>query len=174
MRNKKYSATNFSRKASASTIPAAQHSHITIADGYEVQTHGNAYAHLVLRGGNHQPNYGAERLHEAKAHMEHHNVKNPAILVDASHDNCIIQGQKDHLRQSHVIMETLDNMAQDPVLKSLVKGFMIESFLKDGHQKVDQTNPQSIDREGLSITDPCLGWDKTESLLLTMAERLRA
>jgi 3-deoxy-7-phosphoheptulonate synthase len=166
--------THGSLSVAVNSVVSAQLPHVTVADGYEVQTHGNAYAHLVLRGGNNEPNYTAVKLHEARTYMEHHNIKNPAILVDASHDNCIIQGQKDHLRQSDVIMETMDIMAKDPVLKSLVKGFMIESFLKDGHQKVDLTNPQAIDREGLSITDPCLGWDKTQTLLLTMAERLRA
>ncbi|MFI4956120.1 MAG: 3-deoxy-7-phosphoheptulonate synthase [Gammaproteobacteria bacterium] len=155
------------------SVIAAQHPHVTVMDGFEVQTHGNPYAHLVLRGGNNEPNYSAAHLHEARTYMMHHNVKNPAILVDASHDNCIIDGQKNHLRQSHVIFETLDTMAQDPVLRSLVKGFMIESFIKDGNQKVDLTHPEGLDLNGLSITDPCLGWDKTETLLLNMAERLR-
>jgi len=166
--------THGSLTVAANSVIAAQLSHVTLVDGYEVQTHGNPYAHLVLRGGNNMPNYTAAHLHEARSYLERHNVKNPAILVDASHDNCIIQGQKDHLRQIDVILETLDSMAQDRVLKSLVKGFMIESFLKEGNQKVDETNPQLIDRGGLSITDACLGWDKTETLLLTMAERLRS
>jgi 3-deoxy-7-phosphoheptulonate synthase len=166
--------THGSLHVGVNSVLAAQHAHVSIHDGFEVQTHGNSYAHLVLRGGNHAPNYSPEHLNQVRIHMEQHNVKNPAILVDASHDNCIIGGQKDHRHQPQVVYDTLDAMAQDPALKSLVKGFMIESFLKDGSQKVDTTRPLTIDLNGLSITDPCLGWDETETLLLSIAERLRS
>lgn len=155
------------------SIVAAQHPHVAVFDGSEVQTDGNAFAHLVLRGGNSGPNYFAENLEEARHHMQVHHIKNPAIIVDVSHDNCIVNGKKDHHRQGQVVFETLEAIANKPELKKLVKGFMVESFLKDGHQKVDPAHPEHLDYGGLSITDPCLGWDATEQFLKLLAQRLR-
>lgn len=154
-------------------IIAAQHPHVAVFDGHEVQTHGNPYAHLVLRGGNGTPNYSVEHLKEAYHYMMQSDIKNPAIVVDASHDNCLYQGKKDHSRQPQVIMEVLDSIENQPELKNVVKGFMVESFLKEGNQKVDLNHPEQLDLDGLSVTDPCLSWENTEKLLLTLAERLR-
>jgi 3-deoxy-7-phosphoheptulonate synthase len=154
-------------------IIAAQHSHVAVFDGYEVQTHGNAHAHLVLRGGNGSPNYGLEYLEEVSTLMKTHHIKHPAVIIDASHDNCIYAGKKDHRRQAQVIVETLDSVENHPELRQLIKGFMVESFIKDGNQQVDPNHPENIDLSGLSITDPCLDWNATEQLLLNLAERLR-
>lgn len=154
-------------------IIAAQHPHVAVFDGNEVQTHGNAYAHLVLRGGNNQPNYSVENLEEVLKHMTAHHIKNPAVIIDASHDNCLFNGKKDHRLQPQVIFDTLDSIQNRPELKKLVKGFMIESFIKEGTQKVDPAHPDELDLSGLSITDPCLNWETTESLLIKLAERLR-
>ena len=153
------------------SIIAAQHQHVAVFDGDEVQTHGNPYAHLVLRGGDNAPNYSVTHLEEVRRRMEMNDIKNPAIIVDVSHDNCLINGKKDTSRQPDIISDILESLESRPALRKLVKGFMIESFLKEGNQKVDEANPAAIDRGGLSITDACLGWDRTEALLLQLAEK---
>jgi 3-deoxy-7-phosphoheptulonate synthase len=150
------------------SIIAAQYPHVAVFDGDEVQTHGNLYAHLVLRGANHAPNYSISHLEEVRHHMEKHQIKNPSVIIDASHDNCLVNGKKDHRLQSTIILDTIHNLRDRPDLRQLVKGFMIESFLKEGSQSVDLNNPGGIDLDGLSITDPCLGWEETEALLLTL------
>lgn len=165
--------THGSLSIAVNGIIAAQHSHVAVFDGNEVQTHGNPYAHLVLRGGNGKPNYGIKYIEEAYQHMKLQHIQNPAIIVDASHDNCLVDGKKNHRRQPQVIFETLDAIATRPDLKTLIKGFMVESFIKEGTQKIDAMLPQDIDLSGLSITDPCLDWEDTETLLLTLAEKLR-
>ena len=150
-------------------IVAAQHKHVAVIDGYQVETHGNPYAHLVLRGGASGPNYGVEHVHKAKALLEKHKVKNPAILIDASHDNCIVNGKKDAAIQPVVVKEVLATMKVHPDCSHLVKGFMMESFLKEGNQKLESTTSETIDRDGLSITDPCLGWTATDELIRYVA-----
>lgn len=166
--------THGSLSIAANGIIAAQHAHVAVFDGHEVQTHGNPYAHLVLRGINGQANYSIEHLEVAHAQLMNQDIKNPAIIIDASHDNCIVNGVKDHRRQPQVIYETLDAIQDKPSLKRLVKGFMVESFIKDGRQQVDVDHSDAIDYAGLSITDPCLDWDSTEDLLYTLARRLRS
>lgn len=162
--------THGSLAIGVNSIVAAQHPHVAVFDGFEVQTPGNKHAHLILRGGQKTPNYSIDHLDEVKQYMDAHNIINPAVLIDASHDNCIINGRKDHRRQAPIIFEVLKTLQSRPDLKQLVKGFMIESFLKDGHQ--DLTTMSAIDYEGLSITDPCLSWEQTESLLLNLAEQV--
>lgn len=152
---------------------AAQHPHVAVLDDHVVQTHGNPYAHLVLRGGDGKPNYGLEYLEQAHRLMEVNQIKNPAVLIDASHDNCLLEGKKDHRHQPRVVFETLDMIADNPNLKQLLKGFMLESFMKEGAQKVDPNRPDDLDLGGLSITDPCMSWDQTEDLLIKLGERLR-
>lgn len=153
------------------SVVAAQYPHVAVLDGYEVQTNGNLHAHLVLRGGDGRPNYSLDHLAEVQRHMSAHKVSNPAVIIDASHDNCLMNGKKDHHLQPQVIFSVLDELKKRPELAPLVKGFMVESFIKDGCQKVDANNPAAIDLGGLSITDPCLDWPATEAMLLKLAER---
>lgn len=155
------------------SVVAAQHSHVAVFDGYEIQTDGNAFAHLVLRGSNHAPNYSNKHLEEVKHHMDVHHLKNKAVIIDASHDNCIVNGEKDYHRQVSIIFEVIEAIKAFPDLKKLVKGFMIESFLKEGSQSIDTNQPDAIDKSGLSITDPCLGWEETETLLLDLAQKIQ-
>lgn len=152
------------------SIIAAQHPHVAVFDGYEVQTMGNMHAHLVLRGSQQGPNYSIKHLEEVKQQMESHKIKNPAIIIDASHDNCMINGKKDQSLQPAVIFEVMESLRAHPELKKLVKGFMVESFLKSGTQKIDPRNPGAIDMGGLSITDPCLSWEETENMILKLAK----
>lgn len=164
--------THGSLAVGINSIIAAQHPHVAVFDGYEVQTHGNPYAHLVLRGSNNQPNYSVSYLEEVHQLMKANSIKNPAVMIDASHDNCLVQGKKDHRRQPQVILEVLESIKNRPELKQLVKGFMLESFIKEGTQKVDPQNRAAIDLGGLSITDPCLSWQQTEELLLKLADEV--
>lgn len=165
--------THGSLAVGVNSVVAAQLSHIAAFDGYEVQTFGNEYAHIVLRGGNQTSNYSFTHLMEVKRYMDMHRVSNPAVLIDASHDNCIIDGKKEYLSQPNIIMSVIEDLKKHPHLRKLVKGFMIESFLKEGNQKLDDQDPKDIDLDGLSITDPCIGWEQTEDLLLKLAEIIK-
>lgn len=160
--------THGSLEIGVNSVVAAQHMHTTMLDGYEIKTHGNPYAHLILRGSQGKSNYSLKHLEEVFRQMCLHNVKNPAIIVDASHDNCMVNGIKDHRMQTNVITDVMQQIRSHPNLKNLIKGFMLESFLKEGSQKLTE-NFDRIDMNGLSITDPCLGWTETERLLLDLA-----
>ncbi|MBI5135265.1 3-deoxy-7-phosphoheptulonate synthase [Candidatus Uhrbacteria bacterium] len=149
-------------------IIAAQHGHTTVFNGYQVETRGNDFAHLVLRGGNSAPNYDQENIAKAVGILEKANVKNPAILIDASHDNCKINGKKEYARQMTVVCETMELMNREKEFKKYVKGFMIESFLTGGSQSVARCTSETINRNGLSITDPCLSWEQTEETLIEL------
>ena len=162
-------ATSGSIEIAVNGIIAAQHPHHTTFEGHQIQTDGNPFAHLVLRGGFRGSNYDPTHVRKAGALFEKHKVKNPAILIDASHDNCKVDGVKVSSRQAEVVKESLAFMRSDPEYRRLVKGFMIESFLKEGSQKLESATPETIDRGGLSITDPCLGWEATETLLREVA-----
>ncbi|MBR6381418.1 MAG: 3-deoxy-7-phosphoheptulonate synthase [Lachnospiraceae bacterium] len=147
------------------SIYAAQHPHSFIYRGWEVNTSGNPLAHAVLRGatnkhGNNTPNYHYEdlmRLLEMYGKME---LKNPAAIVDANHSN----SNKQFEQQIRIVKEILHNRKLNPDLKRLVKGVMIESYLEEGSQKVGGGV------YGKSITDPCLGWEDSERLILDIAE----
>ena len=149
------------------SITAAQHKHTFIYRGWEVHSQGNPCAHAILRGyvnkhGQPQPNYHYEdlvRLCEAYSKTD---LLNPAVIVDTNHSN---SGKK-YLEQIRIAKEVLHSCRHDADIKKLVKGFMIESYIEDGAQKIGE----SI--YGKSITDPCLGWEKTERLVLDIADLL--
>lgn len=163
--------THGSLKIGVNSVVAAQHSHYIVLDGDEVITDGNKYAHLVLRGSNDKPNYAIEYIKEVATLFAKSEIVNPAIVVDVSHDNCVINGKKDHNAQPNIIMSVMDELQDNPEYRKFVKGFMLESFIKSGRQNAEDI--ESIDLEGLSITDPCLGWEDTEHLLLKLADRVR-
>lgn len=161
--------THGSLAIGVNSIVAAQHPHVAVFDGDEVQTHGNRHAHLVLRGSNHAPNYSMHHLEEVMHHMKIHRIQNPAVVIDASHDNCLVRGKKNYRLQPKIILEIMESLRNRSDLRQLVKGFMVESYLKEGNQTVDTKSPSTIDLTGLSITDPCLGWEETEAFLLQLA-----
>ncbi len=163
--------THGSLKIGVNGVVAAQHSHYIVLDGDEVETDGNPYAHLVLRGGDGKPNYDIKYLAEVAEIYKKNDVLNPAVVIDVSHDNCVVNGVKDHNAQAKIVLDVVEQVASNPELKKLLKGFMLESFIKSGKQNVETANP--IDLCGLSITDPCLGWDDTEKLLLELAAKLK-
>lgn len=159
--------THGSLKIGVNSVMAAQSSHYVVFDGYEVKTSGNKFAHLVLRGGNGKTNYDIESLQEVHQLFTTNKVLNPAVVVDVSHDNCVINGVKDHDAQYDIVLNVVENLKKHPELKSMVKGFMLESFIKGGRQNAED-NPD-VDLSGLSITDPCLSWERTEDLILKLA-----
>jgi len=155
------------------SVLAAQTPHTAVFDGYQVETGGNRHAHLVLRGGVEGPNYHLDDLYLAQHCLREKKIENPALLVDSSHDNCRINGQKDPEAQEDVVREVLSNLRVRPELRALVRGFLLESFLKRGSQCLERTPREKIDRGGLSVTDPCLSWERTRELILDAAEQAR-
>jgi 3-deoxy-7-phosphoheptulonate synthase len=162
--------TSGSLEIGVNSLVSAQHPHTAVFHDTQVETLGNPYAHLVLRGGEKGPNYSPAHMREAYAYMEKQNIKNPAIIIDASHDNTKIDGVKSHKRQIDVVRDVMRAVKSEPELRKIVKGFMIESFIKEGNQKINAEHSEDTDREGLSITDPCLSWEDTEKLLLELGE----
>lgn len=160
--------THGSLKIGINGVIAAQHSHTVAFDGYEVRTHGNPYVHLVLRGGDGRPNYDVDNIARVHQLFTESPITNPALMIDVSHDNCLINGKKDYKAQPKIVFDVLDSVKNKPELKTLLKGFMLESFIKEGNQNVEIANP--IDMGGLSITDPCLGFEDTEQFLLDLAK----
>lgn len=161
--------THGSLATAINSVVAAQSTHVTVLQDHEVKTHGNPYAHLVLRGGNNAPNYSIAHLEIAKEYLEKYQVQHPAIIIDANHDNAIINGERSYRLQPEIIFSVLNSVSSRPDLKALIKGFMLESFIKEGKQKMDPLKPELIDLSGLSITDACLGWEQTEEFLLALA-----
>ena len=149
-------------------INAAQHSHTFIYRGWEVKSEGNPYAHAILRGyvdqnGVSYPNYHYEDLEKLAKLYEQAHFANPAVIVDANHAN---SGKK-YEEQIRICKEVLHSTRHNAAIRKLVKGLMIESYIEDGCQKADGGV------YGKSITDPCLGWEKTEKLILELAELRR-
>lgn len=149
------------------SIVAAQSSHTFLYRGWEVTSEGNPYAHAILRGyvdyaGKSVSNYHYEDLLTVKSLYEKSNLKNPSVIVDTNHNN---SGKK-YLEQVRIAKDIVHSRNQNSDIKKLVKGLMIESYLEDGAQSVGEHV------FGKSITDPCLGWEKTEKLILDIADKL--
>lgn len=149
------------------SITAAQHSHDFIYRGWEVHSHGNPLAHAILRGyvdelGNSYPNYHYEDLAKLAAIYAERGLANPSVIVDTNHAN----SGKRYLEQPRIANEVLHCCRHNAEIRRLVKGLMIESYLEDGCQKIGEGV------WGKSITDPCLGWAKTERLILDFADQL--
>lgn len=153
-------------------VIAAQHSHTALVGGKQIQTPGNPYAHLVLRGGINGSNYHVHNLLKARKLLLENNIKNPSIIVDASHDNCRVNGSKYPELQIDVVREVMQNLQIHPEFRKLIKGFMLESFLKTGKQQLEKITKETVDPNGLSVTDPCLGWEETQTLILDLASQL--
>lgn len=148
-------------------ITAAQRGHTFIYRGWEVHSQGNQYAHAILRGymnkhGQSLPNYHYEDLAQLAALYAAGDYQNPAAIIDTNHAN----SGKNPFEQTRIAMEVLHARRHNDDIKRLVKGFMIESYIEDGAQKPDGGC------YGKSITDPCLGWEKSERLILDIADSL--
>ena len=146
-------------------IQAAQHGHTFIYRGWEARSEGNPYAHAILRGstnkhGQPQPNYHYEDLMLIHDFYAERDLSNPAVVVDVNHAN----SGKQYIEQIRISKEVLHSRRYNESLRKLVKGLMIESYLVDGAQKIGDGV------YGQSITDPCLGWEKSEQLILRLAD----
>ena len=149
------------------SIVAAQSSHTFIYRGWEVTSEGNPYAHAILRGyidyaGRNVSNYHYEDLLRVEQLYEQSNLANPSVIVDTNHNN----SGKQYLEQIRIAKDIVHSRNQNDTIKRLVKGLMIESYLEDGAQSADEHI------FGKSITDPCLGWEKTEELIFDIADKL--
>ena len=147
------------------SITAAQHPHTFIYRGWECVSKGNPLAHAILRGyvnrhGESLPNYHYEDLIHLYSEYRAKNLQNMALIIDTNHAN----SGKQYLQQERICKEVLYACRHSKEIKSYMKGFMIESYLEDGCQKVGEGV------YGKSITDPCLGWDKSERLIYDIAE----
>ena len=149
-------------------IIAAQSTQRFLYRGWEVETPGNPLAHSIMRGsvdkfGRSIPNYHYEDLKQLlDAYAEKSELKNPACIVDTNHSN---SGKK-YLEQIRIAKDVLHSRRVSNDIRKLVKGLMIESYIEDGAQKIGEGV------YGKSITDPCLGWTKTETLIKDLAEEL--
>ena len=157
--------TSGNLEVAINSIIAAQHPHKFKFNGHQVQTSGNEYAHLIVRGGDKGPNYEQDIIREVTDEMNKKEIINPAIIVDASHAN---SGKNPAIQPT--ILEHM--LGYDQELLHVVKGFMVESFLQDGKQDYTKYRSASELTPGLSITDGCLGWDKTQKLIYAMYDRL--
>ena len=153
------------------SIIAAQHGHMFLYRGWEVKTPGNPYAHAILRGyvdkfGRNMPNYHYEDLQNLLEHYQEVNesaqtkLVNPAVIIDTNHSN----SGKRFAEQIRISKDVMHSCKVSEDVHKLVKGLMIESYIEDGAQKVSEHC------YGKSITDPCLGWEKTEKLIYELAE----
>ena len=147
------------------SIIAAQQPHTFAYNGWEVETEGNPFAHAVLRGavdqsGNSIPNYHFEDLAEVIQKYDRLELKNQAIIIDTNHSN----SGKTFSEQPRIAREIVHSRTQSEQIRRTIKGLMVESFIVEGSQNVSGTV------YGQSITDPCLGWETTERLLLELAD----
>lgn len=147
------------------SIIAAQNGHTFLYRGWEVKTAGNPLAHAILRGyvdkfGRNIPNYHYEDLQNLLEQYAESDLKNPAVIVDTNHSN----SGKQYLEQIRISKDIMHSCHVSSDIHKLVKGLMIESYIEDGAQKI------SDHCYGKSITDPCLGWEKTERLIYELAD----
>lgn len=148
-------------------VSTAQQSQRILINGWEAETEGNGYAHAILRGyiniaRENVPNYYYEnliRLHDAYYRQ---NLRNPAVIIDCNHSN----SDKQHMEQCRIAEDVFDSCRRSKAINQLVKGVMIESYLEDGAQLAGENI------YGKSITDPCLGWERTKSLILGLQDKM--
>jgi 3-deoxy-7-phosphoheptulonate synthase len=146
------------------SVRASQLPHVFVYSEWAVETPGNPLTHAVLRGSynryaRHDPNYHYEDLMGLAEGYLKRGLENPAIIVDTNHSN----SAKMYQEQPRIAREVMDSRRYSPLLKTLIKGFMVESYIEEGSQGV------SDNVYGKSITDPCLGWNDSEKLVMDIA-----
>lgn len=149
------------------SITAAQNSHTFLYRGWEVKSDGNPYAHAIMRGyvdfaGKNVSNYHYEDLVKLNQLYAESGLKNPTAIIDTNHAN----SGKQYLEQVRIAKDVVYSRNHNKDIKNLVKGLMIESYIEDGAQKIGEHI------YGKSITDPCLGWEKSKELILKIADTL--
>ena len=161
-------ATDGNLEIAIQAMQAARHEHSFLGidpDGRTciVQTTGNPFGHLILRGGRSGPNYSAENVRHAAATLAASGLP-PYLMIDCSHAN----SEKDYTRQAHVWCDAVEQRAAG---NTQIIGLMLESNLVEGNQKLSTDLSQL--KYGISITDGCIGWDQTAQLLLDGHESLK-
>src|SRR5574341_404460 len=156
--------TSGDNEVTLNSIQAAQAPHVFSYNRWEVKTTGNPLTHAVLRGavdyhGLAVPNYHYEDLLLFAEAYKKRGLANPAVIVDTNHAN----SNKKFAEQPRIASEVMQSRRHSALLKDMVKGFMIKSFIEEGAQKVTETV------YGKSITDPCLGWKDSEKLIRDLA-----
>lgn len=159
--------TNGNLSSMTHAIFAAQHSQNFIYRGNEVETSGNPFTHGILRGmdtpiGEKIPNYHLDSIQNVSELFHQQSIENPALIIDTNHSN----SNKKYMEQIRISKDIISLRNQSPLSRKIIKGLMIESYLEDGSQ------PEWGTTYGQSITDPCLGWDKTKRLILELSELL--
>lgn len=154
--------------AMINAIKAAHGSHVFLYRGWEVESRGNPLSHAILRGytdfaGKNVSNYHYEDLMRLEEMYVESGLSNPAVIVDTNHAN----SGKRYLEQIRIAEDVVHSCNYNPEVRRMVKGLMIESYIEDGAQKIGEHV------YGKSITDPCLGWEKTEKLILDIADKLK-
>lgn len=149
------------------SVMAAQHAHTFLYRGWEVKSSGNPYAHSILRGyvnkhGESIPNYHYEDMAHLAEEYEKRGLINPALIVDCNHAN----SAKKYKQQYRIAQDVLYSCKNNPDIAKLFRGFMVESYIEEGSQKIGDGV------YGKSITDPCIGWADTEKFIYGMAEKL--
>ncbi|MBU0639765.1 MAG: 3-deoxy-7-phosphoheptulonate synthase [Planctomycetes bacterium] len=147
-------------QAALDALDAARHPHSFLGIDQQgrtavIRTRGNAWGHLILRGGRAGPNYAPEMTAEATEALQQSGLA-PALMVDCSHAN---SGKC--CRNQAVVWRSI--LEQRQMGHASLIGAMLESNLHEGNQKLGD-NPAEL-RYGVSITDECIGWDETEQLL---------
>ncbi len=147
------------------SITAAQQGHSFIYRGWQAHSKGNPLAHAILRGyvnkhGQSLPNYHYEDIVRLLDKYKKANLQNPSVIIDTNHAN---SGKK-YLEQIRISKEVMNSRKYNPEISKFVKGLMIESYIEDGCQNISEG------QYGKSITDPCLGWEKSEKLIFELAE----
>ncbi len=148
-------------------IATAQMGHEFLSSGWAVKSSGNCFAHGILRGGSDAvgrtfSNYGYDDLTSLFEAYSGRELKNKAVIVDANHSN----SGKDCYRQIDVCMDVLESRSKNNDLTRLVRGLMVESYIEDGAQE------PGGNVYGMSVTDQCLGWEKSEKLIYEIADRV--
>lgn len=159
--------TGGSTSVMLNSIYAAQQPQNFIYRNWDVETTGNPYAHAVLRGYKglddiNYPNYHYEYLERLADSYNTGEYQNPAVIIDCNHDN----SGKRPLEQPRIVNEVLESCKRSDRIASIFRGFMVESYIEDGNQPIDGG------QYGKSITDACLGWDKTAHLIYDLADKL--
>ena len=149
------------------SIKAAQNPQTFLYRGWEVESKGNDLTHAILRGsvdkfGNNHSNYHYEDLSHLYDSYCNGGYENPAVIVDTNHAN---SGKK-YLEQIRIANEVVHAMRHSNNIQKMIKGLMMESYIEDGCQKIEEGI------YGKSITDPCLGWEKTKELIFSITEQL--
>jgi len=150
------------------SILASQSPHTFLYRGWEVHSTGNPLTHAILRGytdfsGKNVSNYHYEDLLTLSDLCHENTITNPAVIIDCNHAN----SSKRYLEQIRISEDVIYSLNHNSDIKKMVKGLMIESYIEDGAQKIGENT------YGKSITDPCLGWEKTEKLILNLADSIK-